>query len=128
MTQSGYNKKQRLEIINSGLIGYKRKQERAKRENKPLHKNLANRKARFSKKTRTKHTGFQSKTAEKRPPDSNNSSPPKRRRPNHHHRDERITNAAFFVPRTQDGMLCKQLREAETKLGDLVQTKIKVIS
>ena len=129
LARSGYNKKQRREIIESGLKGYETKLEKAAKSGNPLHRSAQSTMAsRHKKKILSKTTWFKNKKEEDNEREAGNRRPgskSKKRLEKPEGQGEVAT--VLFVERTWHGELARRLRQAETDLYNLTGDKIKIV-
>ena len=106
LTNSGYSKEQRRDIIQSGLIGYTRKVERARNENRRLHRSgHETEKARFRKKYIEKYNWQNKKSSIQQ---KNTEKPKKNNKKEKTQKQEPIEyKSVLFIPRTPGGNFVK---------------------
>ena len=135
MQRSGYNSKQRKEIIISGLKGYERKLKRAAEGKQKLHRDgKATLGARSRKKLMAKFNWYKKKkdTQEEEKKPRQEKSMFQCRYNNNKERGEKFgkekpISAVMFVPRTPNGELASLLREEEGRIQRFAKSRIKIV-
>ena len=120
LVTSGYDKNQVREIIESGLLGYEKKLERARKAKIPLH-----RPASFSLASRQKKKLTQKTNWYKAKP--KNKTPPKKHKATTNKKMPKPLVSLIFVPKTVDGDLSKRLREIDRKISEVTGDQCKVV-
>ena len=128
LRRSGYSKKQVENIIISGLKGYETKKEKARKNNKVLHRSAMSTKLqRHRDKLMEKSTWFrkEKKRDEKDPTDEKPSWRQGGMEKVEGTNSQPIT--VLFVPRTKGGELASKIRKAETELESITGYKVKIV-
>ena len=131
LRRSGYNKDQVRNIIISGLKGYQTKKERAKLNNKMLHRSATSTKVqRHKNKLLEKSTWFK-KVKKNDDNDPTNEKPPYRMKGTENKSNKlglsRVPITVLFVPRTKGGELASRIRKAETELENVTGYRVKIV-
>ena len=139
LKSSGYERKSSREIIVSGILGWKRKIERRKREGTKFYRSAKTTLAsRCRRKLTAKSTWFKRKRGEEDDEEKtphHTQSPKKRQRtdkndkkvvPKNSTKNETV-KAVMFVPYTEGSELARRMREAESNLEALTGYRIKIV-
>ena len=141
LRRSGYSTKQQKEIIEGGLLGYKR---RIARQNGVRHRNCRDtEQARERKRLTGKGTWFKSKRAdaqrqrqvtnEERERKTDTMRGQKRKRDSRAMErgedkgDQGNPTTVLFIPRTKGGELARRLRERELEIGKMSHQRVKIV-
>ena len=147
MKNSGYERKEAMEIIKSGMIGWKRKLQRRSKEDQGFYRSAASTVCqRYKKKLLEKTNWYRKRKREEEAPfpgerekGENGAGGKRRKREKLSEKGEnrarelvikcsqRPAAAVIFVPFTTHNALAKSMREAEEKLGELTGYKLKVV-
>ena len=119
MYRSGYGTEEIVNITKAGLIGYERKLQRAKKDNKGVHR-LARESlgTRYSKKLLSKTNWYKSK---KQGEKSKGNCSAKNQKVKPEDKIENEPIAVLFVPRTRNGELVTLLREKELLMHQITK-------
>ena len=123
---SGYEKHQVKEILESGLKGYEKKLEKAKKENRNIHREACDTiKTRQRKKLLAKTTWYKKK---KENNESKKDGQEGKKRAGDTDQNKQITPivSVMFVPRTEGGELAKRLRQEEEIISKITGNKVKI--
>ena len=135
LKNSGYSKNQRREIIESGIVGYKRKLVRQNgtmhikstdTKNNRIQKKLCEKTTWFKNKkshNSTKNTEKQTKCRQTSPKDK----VPRQKIKKTDSPKDRNPSAVIFIPRTKGGELAKRIREKEIELNKHTIQRVKII-
>ena len=137
LRRSGYSLEQRQDIINSGLVGYVRRRDKAREEGTSIHRGMQGRMVeRRLKKAVLKKSWFKKSSNS---PES--SQPGDMRGPQNTRRSNTTTSqqqdpqvdaprdpdAVLFVNRTPRGALLSKLKEVEKGIQEMTTTKIRIV-
>ena len=142
MKNSGYDRKETLEVIKSGMIGWLRKLKRCETNNNAFYKSAASTLSQRYKKKLLEKTNWYRKRKRNEEEEMEEGDKEKRlgngrgkriKREKIKEREmevkssQRPAAAVMFTPYTTNSALAKSMREAEEKLGELTGYKIKVV-
>ena len=128
MEKSGYSRRQRREILMSGLKGYETKKRKAEEQGREIHRSgAATLTQRYRKKLTAKTNWYKKKQGEASPDQAECGKKRKFAERNRKDAEEKSPTAVIFVPRTPEGELAQRLREAEQELQKFCYSKVKIV-
>ena len=123
MKRSGYNRCQVKEITESGLVGYERKLDKARKEGREIHREASDTiRTRQKKKLLAKTTWYKKK-------EKNEKNENRKGRMKGDTRQQCNTTpvvSVLFVPKTEGGELARRLRKEEEIISKITGDKIKI--